>query len=640
MVWENITQEKQFLSFAELLQQARALRNQDPAKALGFAEEALEHAKTLAETEAVANCLYQCAELHHDLSCFDLSLSYARQALEHFEHLGDALQIVDTLETLGKTYEKLGQYAEAFRHHDRALQLSREQGDQRRAGGVLLSLGVLRYNQGDYLGAIGYYLESFGIVQELKDEVRQGKALGNIGNAYERMGDHAKALEYHFQSLRCFGSDECRLEQSFVLNNIANVYVALEDFHAAIYYHQESLNLKQSLDNKWGEGVSLQNLGSCYLHLHALDKAESYLQKSLLIAKEVDDKEGQAICLNELGTIALKRSAFQKAHSYYQGSLVISESLGDRYNQIQSRLNLAKVQRYVDLSAALASASTALKLAQETKTKRFIVQAHEVLADLYEEQGDFFQTSFHLREHHRLEREVFSEQSQQKLQSLRLQFGLEQAEKEKEIYRLKHVELAKAYEALTALNASLQKANKQKEKLLKTLAKQKKLLEHQSTHDALTGLYNRRYFDKEMLQAYRRALRYNHPLSLVIADIDNFKKINDRFSHQVGDEVLKTIAKLLLRNSRETDVIARYGGEEFALLLTNTSGEDALKVCEKVRRLVEHYAWHKIHPNLTVTLSMGLFDDTKVGAVEEMMNQADKRLYKAKHHGKNQVVAG
>lgn len=158
-----------------------------------------------------------------------------------------------------------------------------------------------------------------------------------------------------------------------------------------------------------------------------------------------------------------------------------------------------------------------------------------------------------------------------------------------------------------------------------------------ATRDSLTGLYNRRYLDEKLAEEFARAVRYQHPLSVAIFDIDGFKAINDRFSHNVGDRTLKTIANLLLESVREGDIVARFGGEEFVVVLLETPLIGAQRVCEELCRKIAQYDWAQLHPELMVTISAGLAADTSVNHHERLLHLADIKLYEAKRQGKNRV---
>jgi diguanylate cyclase (GGDEF)-like protein len=162
-------------------------------------------------------------------------------------------------------------------------------------------------------------------------------------------------------------------------------------------------------------------------------------------------------------------------------------------------------------------------------------------------------------------------------------------------------------------------------------------LERQSLEDPLTGLANRRQFDARFADELARAQRFDHPLTVALLDIDHFKRVNDGCGHSVGDEVLRTVALLLRRECRAIDVVARHGGEEFVILLPETGLEGARVVCEKVRAAIERYAWAKLHVQLTVTASLGVFELAPGMDAGGALERADQLLYAAKQGGRNRV---
>jgi diguanylate cyclase (GGDEF)-like protein len=146
--------------------------------------------------------------------------------------------------------------------------------------------------------------------------------------------------------------------------------------------------------------------------------------------------------------------------------------------------------------------------------------------------------------------------------------------------------------------------------------------------------------DSELLKERERARRFGHPLAVAMLDIDHFKSINDRFSHSLGDEVLRTVARLLRESCRLSDVVGRYGGEEFVLLLPETSVANAALLCEKLRRRIELHGWRSLHPELAgVTISIGVAAEghETCAAVLDGLAFADQQLYRAKREGRNRV---
>ncbi|MEM7738581.1 MAG: diguanylate cyclase [Deinococcota bacterium] len=158
-----------------------------------------------------------------------------------------------------------------------------------------------------------------------------------------------------------------------------------------------------------------------------------------------------------------------------------------------------------------------------------------------------------------------------------------------------------------------------------------------SVQDSLTHLYNRRYLDENLRSVYSRARRYGKSLSLMVCDIDNFKQVNDTFSHEVGDKVIQAVADMLQTRVRDADIVARYGGEEFVVVFPETLVNNAAIVCERIRKQVEQHPWQNLADDLAVTLSMGLSGNITFDNHEKMLADADKKMYESKVGGKNKL---
>lgn len=160
-----------------------------------------------------------------------------------------------------------------------------------------------------------------------------------------------------------------------------------------------------------------------------------------------------------------------------------------------------------------------------------------------------------------------------------------------------------------------------------------------ATVDGLTELYNHRYFQETLKNHIELSSRYNQEFSLIIIDIDYFKKFNDKYGHQAGDAVLKQVAQLLKKNSRATDIVCRYGGEEMTIILPNTGLEEALLNANRINKAVAEKPFQMNSSqtaNVTISVGVATFPNHAQSA-QELIEFADKGLYYAKEHGRNQV---
>jgi diguanylate cyclase (GGDEF)-like protein len=166
------------------------------------------------------------------------------------------------------------------------------------------------------------------------------------------------------------------------------------------------------------------------------------------------------------------------------------------------------------------------------------------------------------------------------------------------------------------------------------------ILEQQSFLDGLTGLWNRPYLDRRLESELNVAVRYDRPLSLVMVDIDQFKRVNDSYGHLLGDVVLQSVAEALRAYARRSDIVARYGGEEFAVLLTDTALQPGSIVAERLRMSVESRQFEAHGKLVMVTASFGLAcTENLPGPLdpESLINSADRALFASKAAGRNCV---
>lgn len=156
--------------------------------------------------------------------------------------------------------------------------------------------------------------------------------------------------------------------------------------------------------------------------------------------------------------------------------------------------------------------------------------------------------------------------------------------------------------------------------------------------DALTTLLNRGSFNSEFQREFERALRYGRPLSLVMFDVDHFKRFNDTYGHQAGDYVLQELGRLIKSHTRGNDIAARYGGEEFAIILPETHLEGAVSQAERLRGAIQRHPFQYQGVSFALTVSLGLAEvEPETLLAEDLLKAADKALYQAKAEGRNRV---
>ena len=157
--------------------------------------------------------------------------------------------------------------------------------------------------------------------------------------------------------------------------------------------------------------------------------------------------------------------------------------------------------------------------------------------------------------------------------------------------------------------------------------------------DGLTGIFNRRFFELRIMEEIERARRYGTGMAVIMADIDQFKRLNDEFGHVLGDEVLRQVSSLFHQQLRKIDVVCRYGGEEFGILLTQTNAKHAMKIAEKLRKMVEGWLFPGVPRTVTISAGAAAFPEQGTTR-DELVRAADSALYAAKQAGRNKVCLG
>ena len=181
-----------------------------------------------------------------------------------------------------------------------------------------------------------------------------------------------------------------------------------------------------------------------------------------------------------------------------------------------------------------------------------------------------------------------------------------------------------------SFNAALTDAQNE----IQALRSQLEQSQQEALYDALTGLCNRRYFDEELA-----AQSLNPKLSLMIVDLDHFKKVNDTYGHQAGDEVIRVVSRLLRESLRKTDIAGRYGGEEFGIILGHTTADNAFIYCERLRKAIEETTVTHDNIDIKFTVSLGICEASKkLDDYKEWLEKTDQALYQCKETGRNKTT--
>ncbi|UCH26112.1 MAG: diguanylate cyclase [Trueperaceae bacterium] len=566
------------------------------------------------------------------------ALALAREAQQLAERQDDTVAKAITFCLSSIAYRNLGREAETQRTALEALESLQISSDQEQSvwDRVLKGLGksdllILSqtlsalvqsaFHQTDYPTSLTYANLELYLKRQLGDRRGEAVALQRIGRAYGRVGLYQRALEHHFDALTLF-EKEALDEVGWALDDIAGIYIKVGQLDKALEYARKSIDA--SAGN--GDGTlicsALRHIGTVQQKFGEFDAARESFEQGLAVA----DEEGSALIRLSLGNMFLEQNLYEAALENFQACLENMPADPFKHHRTQALIGLGRVHfELADYPGAIRYFENALGYAEQMKAAVETYQAHQGLSRTHRRLGEVERSLTHFEAYHHAKERVTQEASDVRTQLLMIQFDVERLQKDQEIHRLRTVELARAYSELKSLNAQLER--------------QAKELEQLSIVDDLTGLYNRRYLDTKLGYEFARATRYRHSLAVIICDIDDFKEINDRFSHVGGDEVLKVLATIFKSNTRDTDIVARFGGEEFVIIFPNISKPQARQAGEKIRRIVAEYPWNELRQDLTVTISIGLAEKSEAADASTLIQLADDRLYQAKRAGKNRVVS-
>jgi diguanylate cyclase (GGDEF)-like protein len=570
-----------------LAEEAWRLHLSDQTRAAALADEALRLAEAADYPVGIAlasrTLAYHQFYFHSDYDGAEAQLKYA---LEVLETAGETRGRADVINSLGTVHRRAGRQQEAMRLHLAALELYRASGD--RSGEAL--------------------------------------AIGSVGSVYHLLGDFGRALEHHQASLalREELGDEAGIAYS--LMNIAIIHGMMGEPERVIEYTTRALRMRVGSDSR-AVCVCLVNLGNAYADLGDDERALEYLERASAQLASLDNHGDEASCQGDVGRIHERRGDDARALACYQRSRALLERSGALIYLPETLMRLGSLRvRMGEVDAGLADLHAALASAEAQGARQYVHAAHEALAAAYEALGDMARALEHHRAFHAVWREVYGSETNLRIQHAVVRAEVQQTQREAEILREK--------------NEALTRADEEKARLLDRLREQAAELERQTREDALTGVANRRALDAQLAAEWERAVRFGRAMTVAMVDVDHFKAVNDRFSHAVGDEVLRTVARILRENTRGVDVVARYGGEEFCLILVETRSDEAARLCDRLRGLIAEYDWVSIRPGLSLTVSIGVAGlHEGADAPDALLAAADVRLYAAKHAGRNRVCA-
>lgn len=530
--------------------------------------------------------------------------------------------------------------AEAMRCCRRAYSLAKEANYPRGKAHGAKNIATCLFWTSNYRDALDMAHESLRHFKAMKDGGDVVQVYNLIGNVFLRTSCYVKALEYYRQALAQAQENRDQVIQASVMQNMGCVYYALRDNKNAMRYYTAAYRKLRQLGMLKYQGIALMNIGLVHLRYGQARRSLSCIRRALRINERVKDRHGQCGCWLNLGDSYGKLGQSARAMASWRSGLALAVELGDRLTEVQCRINI--VQEQIDRDPRDARIGPelegTLKLARQVRSREHLADLYRTYAHWHQKRRDYRSALLFFERYHREGKRILNLTVAERARGMQHALDTERKLHRAEIYKLRNIELAKLYRETRLLNRSLRKADGAKTRLLEKVSYQASELERLSLQDSLTGLYNMRYLQRQMKIEFDRSTRFRLPLSIAMMDIDWFKGVNDNFSHQTGDQVLRSVAGIIKKNCRVIDLVARYGGDEFVLAFPQTNGPRAKTVCERIRQAVQKREWRIDKRRVRITVSIGIAELKGQTRYEALLRKADDNMYQAKRLGRNRIV--
>ncbi|MEU8660769.1 diguanylate cyclase [Actinoplanes philippinensis] len=509
----------------------------------------------------------------------------AQRAADLAVAIGDPAGEAAALRSVANQLMRLGRQEEAIAACRRAAMMLEGLDDPVGLCDVLTVQAMPLMDLGMHDEALGVLATAREIAQRLGDRELLYWVHNRTGVVHGSMGDRELSTACLMQALSM--ADGMNAEARFcILNNVS--------------------------DNAVYEVARLRGRGDTEAADRVLTGALGHVVEALTLAREARHPFREALSLDNHGMLLALAGDLDGAFRLIEESRRIAVEAGYRSLESAALQHQARVRLMRgDHAEAITGLLLALDRAHRAGEKPMAMEIFRELSEAHERIGDFMAALAYYRDFHDLERELHNQVAAARARMAAHHFELDNVRLEAENARLE-AELHRARSA--------------------ELAADNLLWQRQATEDALTGLPNRRSADDRLPK-----MAAGGPVWVALADVDHFKRVNDRYGHPIGDEVLRRIARILLDGIGQADLVARFGGEEFLLAVHGSGAEDARAQCELMRAAVAAYPWESIEPGLSVTISIGLAEADGPDSLAGALNRADQRLYDAKRQGRNRV---
>jgi signal transduction histidine kinase/DNA-binding NarL/FixJ family response regulator len=376
------------------------------------------------------------------------------EALDLYRQLGDAKGEAQSLYTQGILFERMGELERAEDSYQAALMLAESQRDRQAKAKVLSGLATLNGRRGNYPAALQFFLQSLAENQAVGDELGTAQSLMGLGIVYERLDDYANAADSLYNSFLTFERLGSRDNAYRAASNLGMLQTRMGKYSDALQSFEQALAEAKVSGNTLAEATALNNIAEVFIKQNDFQHAQATLEHALELQQQLDAPPLLANTLHTKGEVMLALGDLAAAEAAYTESLSLSETIADKPNQIQCYIGRAKVAlARQDFTKAIETINRAIALAESIDEKKWQADGYNLLATIFEQQGNTTEALNAFRTFYDIERAIINSESEKRMQNLTVQFQVAQAKQNAEIERLKNVELAGALKRVEEANA-------------------------------------------------------------------------------------------------------------------------------------------------------------------------------------------
>jgi len=585
------------------------------------------------------------------------SIKYLSKKDKNVQHT-----LARTYTNIAESFKRLKNREQTANFYKKALDLYTTLRNKKSMARTLNTLAEAERYLGNLVIALDYSTRGLEIHTQIDDPEGRAKALNGAGIIYRHIGRYEKSLKHIYEAHLYYKKVNDIKGIAKTSNQMGLIYTRLKQFDQAKYFYQLTIDLPEEKVELTTIAAALRELAVIDLEAGNYKLAQTMAQNALNIYKIEKYKTQESTTARIIANTYRAQNDDTNAIDYYRKSLSLAIETGSSLYQIKSLIPLASILIGKDTNEAIKLLKNALKLSIEIDDTSNQLYTYRLLRKAEKRQGNIINSLAYAEKEISMTSIIQNERENSELvlqkatlHSHKMEIELEYLREKVHFDKLEltkknnEIEIAKQARKITELELIKNKYSNITLALLLSICilmvviiyrrfrasnKRNRELDYLAARDPLTNCYNRRILFDHINQSFSNT-RDTERYCIVMVDIDNFKKINDNFGHNVGDSVLCGVANIFQSSVRQKDIVARFGGEEFCIILHQVSQNQALSIAEVMRQKVEI----SLFDDISVTCSFGVTsNEFNAKEAAELIEQADLALYKSKSLGKNQVT--